>query len=240
MNKQYYLGCSGFYYNHWKSLFYPDKLTKTKWLRYFSQNFNTLEANSTFYRFPKESMLKKWLLETPDNFRFTLKANRLITHTRKFNETQDYTTRFYKAAKILGNKLSCVLFQLPPFLHKNMDLIEKIASQIDPSVTNVLEFRHKSWWDNEVYSFMKKNGLVFCSVSASELPENLVETADTVYIRFHGKNGWYMHFYPDKELEEWAKKIKKTNASTVYCYFNNDYNAYAVKNCQTLKSLLDE
>lgn len=105
-------------------------------------------------------------------------------------------------------------------------------------VTNVVEFRHESWWDSEVYDFMEKRGLVFCTVSASELPETLVTTASTVYVRFHGKNGWYQGFYPDSEMQGWAEKIRKQNAKCVFCYFNNDANANAVKNCLTLKNLL--
>jgi uncharacterized protein YecE (DUF72 family) len=85
---------------------------------------------------------------------------------------------------------------------------------------------------------MKKKGLVFCNVSASELPETLVATASSVYVRFHGKNGWYKHFYPEEELKEWAEKIKKQSSKRVFCYFNNDLNANAVKNCQALKQLL--
>ncbi|MCJ7763419.1 DUF72 domain-containing protein, partial [Candidatus Bathyarchaeota archaeon] len=113
------------------------------------------------------------------------------------------------------------------------------ASQVDPKVTNVVEFRHESWWDSEVYALMEKKGLVFCAVSASELPETLVATGSAVYVRFHGKNGWYMHFYPEEELKVWVEKIKKQNAERVFCYFNNDVNANAVKNSQTLKKLLE-
>jgi uncharacterized protein YecE (DUF72 family) len=238
MKTEYFLGCSGFYYNHWRGLFYPEKLGKAKWLQYYAEHFNTVELNNTFYRFPSESMLQGWYDKTPENFKFTLKANRLITHTRKFNNTEQFTASFYKLAYLLHEKLLCVLFQLPPFIQKNIELLEKIANQVDPKVTNVVEFRHESWWDSEVYAFMKKKGLVFCTVSASELPETLVATASSVYIRFHGKNGWYKHFYPEEELKEWAEKIKKQNAKRVFCYFNNDLNANAVKNCQTLKQLL--
>lgn len=236
----YFLGCSGFYYNHWRGTFYPEKLPKTKWIQYYAQNFNTLEVNSTFYRFPSEPMLNGWYQKTPENFRFTLKANRLITHRRKFHDTELYTERFYKLAFLLREKLVCVLFQLPPFVHKNMELLEKIASQVDPKVTNVVEFRHEGWWDKEVYDLMEKKGLVFCSVSASELPATLVKTSSSVYIRFHGKDGWYQHNYPLQELEEWVRKIKQQNAQRVFCYFNNDFNANATKNCLTLRNLLEE
>jgi uncharacterized protein YecE (DUF72 family) len=237
---QYILGCSGFYYNHWKGRFYPEKLSKQKWLQYYAQHFSSLEVNSSFYRFPSEDMLKGWYQRTPKDFTFTLKANRSITHTKKFHNTEELTKNFYKLAYILREKLLCVLFQLPPFMHKNMDLLQKIADQMDPKTTNVLEFRHESWWDNEVYDFLKKKGLVFCSVSATELPENLVKTLPTVYIRFHGKNGWYQHNYPDNELVEWARKIKEVGANRVLCYFNNDFNANAVRNCLTLKEILNK
>ncbi len=239
MKTEYYLGCSGFYYNHWKDLFYPEKLAKTEWLPYYAEHFNTLEVNSSFYRYPSESTMESWYKKTPENFRFTLKANRVITHIRKFHNTEQYIANFYKLAHLLSQKLLCVLFQLPPFLHKNLELLQKIASQVDQKVINVVEFRHESWWDSEIYRFMEKRGLVFCSVSAMELPEMLVKTAPTVYVRFHGKDGWYQGNYPDEELKAWANKIKRQNIQSVFCYFNNDVNANAVKNCLTLKNLLE-
>ncbi len=239
MSTKYFLGCSGFYYNHWNGLFYPKLLSKTKWLQYYAQYFSTLEVNNTFYRYPSESMLKGWYDKTPKNFKFYLKANRVITHTRKFQNTQQNITNFYKLAHLLKEKLLCVLFQLPPFIHKNMELLQKIKSQLDPEVINVLEFRHKSWWDSEVYDFMKQKDLVFCTVSASELPETLVKTSPTVYMRFHGRDGLYQQNYSYDELMDWARKIKASKAQSVFCYFNNDFNANAPRNCLTLRELLE-
>jgi uncharacterized protein YecE (DUF72 family) len=238
MATEYFLGCSGFYYNHWRGLFYPDKLSKTKWLEYYTQFFNTLEANNTFYRYPSQKLLEGWYSKTLSNFTFSLKANRIITHLHKFRGTEQYTANFYELAHLLREKLLCVLFQLPPMVHKNMALLQTIADQLDPSVMNVLEFRHKSWWDSEVYEFMDNQSIVFCSVSASELPETLVKTGSAVYVRFHGKDGWYKHNYPNEELEAWAQKIKQQNTSSVLCYFNNDFNANAPRNCLTLKKML--
>ncbi len=235
-----FLGCSGFYYNHWRGLFYPEKLSKTKWLNFYTTQFSTVEVNSTFYRFPTTQLLQGWYTKTPADFKFTLKANRLITHQKKFHQTQPATRRFYELAKVLKEKLACILFQLPPFLHKNMALLQTISDQMDAGVVNVLEFRHESWWSGEVYDFLREKGLVFCSVSVEGLPDDLVETGGRVYVRFHGKNGWYMGDYPDVELQAWANKIRKANPQTVYCYFNNDVGAYAPKNCQTLKTLLQK
>jgi uncharacterized protein YecE (DUF72 family) len=238
LQSQFYLGCSGFYYTHWRGRFYPPALAKTKWLPYYAQVFNTLEVNNTFYRYPTEKLLLGWKQKTPPDFRFTLKANRAITHTRKFHNTAQLTENFYKLAHLLGEKLLAVLFQLPPFVHKNMALLDAVVAQMDPDVFNVLEFRHSSWWDPEVYAFMDRHGLVFCSVSASELPETLVSTDGAVYVRFHGKNGMYQGDYPDGALESWAQQIQTQNVPRVLCYFNNDLNAYAPKNCLTLKQLL--
>ncbi|MCW4030432.1 MAG: DUF72 domain-containing protein [Candidatus Bathyarchaeota archaeon] len=239
MNSQYYLGCSGFYYPLWIGRFYPPKLKKTQWLPYYAQFFNTLEVNNTFYRYPTEKLLAGWNQNPPPDFRFTLKANRAITHTRKFHNTTQLTETFYKLAHLLGEKLLAVLFQLPPFMHKNMALLDEIAAQMDSKVLNVLEFRHKSWWDHEVYDFLARRGLVFCSVFAPELPEALVASGGVVYVRFHGKNGLYHGDYPEAELADWAQKIRDQTPSRVLCYFNNDINAYAPKNCQTLKKLLE-
>jgi uncharacterized protein YecE (DUF72 family) len=199
-----------------------------------------LEVNSTFYRYPRPELLLGWYNKTPQNFTFTLKANRIITHLHKFHNTQQYTANLYKLAKLLKEKLLSVLFQLPPMLHKDMVLLETIASQLDSSVMNVLEFRHSSWWDSEVYCFLERRGLVFCSVSASGLPADLIKSGEAVYLRLHGKNGWYKHNYPDSELNAWAKQIKAAHAKKVLCYFNNDYNANAPpRNCLTLKKLLE-
>lgn len=233
------MGCSGFHYDHWRGNFYPEKLAKTHWLDYYAQYFNTLELNNTFYRYPAQKLLEGWYNKPPDNFTFSVKANRLITHLHKFRGTEQYTANFCRLVNLLREKLLCVLFQMPPMVQKNMDLLQTIAGQLDPSVLNVLEFRHESWWDTEVFDFMDRHGIVFCSVSASELPETIVRTGPAVYVRFHGKDGWYLHDYPDKELETWAKRIKAENTSKVICYFNNDCNANAPKNCQTLKKLLE-
>ena len=233
------MGCSGFYYDHWRGKFYPEKLAKIRWLNFYTQFFNSLEVNNTFYRYPSQKLLEGWYIKTPDNFRFVVKANRIITHLHKFKATEQYTANFYKLLHLLREKLLCVLFQLPPMVHKNMDLLQTIADQLDSSVMNVLEFRHESWWDQEVYDFMDNHGIVFCSVSASELPETLVRTGSAVYVRFHGKDGWYQHNYPEEELKEWAKRIKQQGTPKVLCYFNNDYNANAPRNCLTLKELLE-
>jgi len=128
----YFFGCSGFYYNHWRGKFYPEKLPKTRWLHYYTQFFNSLELNNTFYRYPSQKLLEGWYTKTPSDFTFAVKANRIITHLHKFRVTEQYTASFYGLAHLLKEKLLCVLFQLPPMVHKNMDLLQTIAAQLDP------------------------------------------------------------------------------------------------------------
>ena len=118
-SKRYLLGCSGWYYDHWVDRFYPGNLDKAKWLGYYAEHFNTVEVNSTFYHFPTKRMLRGWYRRTPEDFVFTLKANQLITHKKKFQGTRGLVDRFYQIAELLEDKLGCILFQIPPLLSKD-------------------------------------------------------------------------------------------------------------------------
>jgi len=138
----------------------------------------------------------------------------------------------------LEDKLGCILFQLPPSLTKDLDLLKNIVKQLDVEKVNVLEFRDESWFNSEVYEILRENNVVFCSVSTAKLPENLIATCNAAYIRFHGKRGGHRYLYTVEELKNWVEKIKSAEVQKVYCYFNNDYQGNAVKNCQQLKKML--
>jgi uncharacterized protein YecE (DUF72 family) len=236
----YLLGCSGWYYKDWTGRFYPEGLAKNRWLQFYSEHFNTVEINNTFYRFPTEKQFKNWFNKTPSNFVFTLKANRIITHRKKFQNTKDLVDRFYTLADMLNDRLGCILFQLPPRLHKDFELLKRIIEQLDLRRNNIIEFRHKSWFDEEVYGILRKNSIGFCSVSAPDLPRDLVATSRNAYVRFHGTSDKsYMHLYSNEELKAWSERIQKLKADKVFCYFNNDYQANAVTNCLQLKELLE-
>lgn len=239
MKSNYFLGCSGWYYDNWVGRFYPEKLSKSKWLQYYSKHFNTVEVNNTFYRFPNEKTIKGWFNRTPENFKLTLKANQLITHRKRFKDTQSTINRFYNLVEILENKLGCILFQLPPSQSKDINFLKNAARQFDSTKNNVIEFRHSSWFDDEVYDLLKECEVGFCSVSAPDLPDNLINTSNLSYVRFHGiGTEKYQYLYSEGELKEWADKIKKSNSDKIFCYFNNDYNANAPKNCQMLQKIL--
>jgi len=242
MKVNYFIGCSGWYYNDWAGKFYPERGSKSKWLGYYSEQFQTVEVNNTFYRFPNEKTVKGWHDRTPDDFKFTLKANQLITHRRMFKNTKNTINRFYRLAELLEDKLACILLQMPPNKPKDLDFLENAVEQLDNSKKNVIEFRHLTWFESEVYKILNKFNIGFCSVSSPDLPEDIIVTSNIAYIRFHGKNGndeRYRYLYSKKELNEWAEKIKESKAREVFCYFNNDYNANATKNALVLKDILD-
>jgi uncharacterized protein YecE (DUF72 family) len=238
-DRRYLLGCSGYFYRGWRGRFYPEELKPGDWLPYYSEFFNTVELNSTFYNFPKRENLRRLAKKTPEDFVFSVKVNRAVTHLKRFRGTKDLLDRFYlEVREGLGSKLGCVLFQLPPSYRFSEENLERILEQMNPDFLNVLEFRHGSWWREEVFRALRSEGVVFCSVSFPGLPEDLVETGDTLYVRFHGKKEKYRYRYSEEELREWARRIEGSRARTFYLYFNNDYNAYAPENCRTLMEIL--
>lgn len=234
----YHLGTSGWSYSEWKERFYPEEISQKEWLSFYAQHFRTVEINMTFYRFPRPETLKGWLDKTPSHFLFTLKANRQITHRKKIKEVKNDVRYFYILADNLEDRLGCILYQLPPSLTNDMDLLEDFLSILSPEYKNVIEFRHESWYTGEVYDLLKSYKAIFCVASSTKVPNTLIETAETAYFRFHGLTGGYRYSYSDEELKEWAEAIKETKARECFIYFNNDYHAHAVSNCKTLSRLL--
>lgn len=234
----FYLGTSGWSYSGWKDRFYPESIPQKQWLPYYAEHFNTVEINMTFYRFPKAETLRAWQEKVPQDFKFTLKANRQITHLKRIKGVKSEVRYFYILADSLGDKLGCILFQLPPSLTLDLRLLEEFLQNLSPRYKNVIEFRHESWYTEEVYELMKAHRVIFCVVSSTKVPRTAVKTAETCYFRFHGLTGGYRYSYSQEELESWADVIQKTEAAECYVYFNNDYRAHAVHNCKTLSQIL--
>lgn len=234
----YHLGTSGWSYAGWKQRFYPDDLPQREWLPFYAQHFNTVEINMTFYRYPKPETLRGWVEKVPEEFKFTLKANRQITHLKRIKNVKAEVRYFYILADSLRSKLGCILFQLPPSLTLDLNLLEAFLKTLSPRYKNVIEFRHESWYKDEVFSLLKAFNVIFCTVSSTKVPKTVVKTAESCYFRFHGLTGGYKYRYSEEELAIWAESIKETKAEEIYVYFNNDYRAYAVQNCQTLQKLL--
>ena len=183
---KFHVGTSGWSYLHWRARFYPINLNNYKWLEYYAKHFNTTEVNMTFYRWPKENMLKNWYKRTPSHFSFTLKAPKIITHIKKLTGIKKIVRDFYTLADLLKEKLACILFQLPPSLKFNKDKLQHFLNTLDKNYNNVIEFRHPSWWQEDTYNLLMNHKIIFCVVSASQLPQDIIITSNVCYFRFHG------------------------------------------------------
>lgn len=239
--KKWWIGCSGFFYRHWKEAFYPKDVPQRKWFEYYCESFNTVELNVTFYRYPKLEALRGWYNRSPDHFRFTVKAPRLITHYKKFNNALREARDFYElAGKGLRDKLGCVLFQLPSNMVCTDANIEKILNTLDTAFVNVIEFRHESWWNESVYKVLRQNKITFCSISYPDLPEDVIRSVPVMYYRFHGVPKLYTSPYSKKQLTHIADRIAALRGvDEVYCYFNNDAQVEAIRNARQLAALVE-
>jgi uncharacterized protein YecE (DUF72 family) len=227
------VGCSGWFYWHWRGGFYPAELPTNQWFEHYSKHFKTVELNAPFYSWPTTGTVQTWVRQAGRRkFIYTVKASELITHVKRFAGTKKLVKDFGHIADLLGSRMGCFLFQLPPSFHYTRARLNRIVAQLDPARRNVVEFRHKSWWNDAVFTAFREAGHIFCSCSGPRLPEELIKTADDVYIRFHGTRQWYRHDYTRAELDAWVARIRASGANRVWAYFNNDRDGYAIKNAR--------
>lgn len=236
-----YVGCSGWFYWKWRGQFYPTEMPTSEWFDHYANQFDTVEINASFYSWPTVTNVKNWVRQAGDRrFVYTVKVCELITHIKRFKGTKTLVTDFGMIADILGERMGCFLFQLPPSYHFTKARLNSILGQLDPARRNVVEFRHGSWWNETVYSAFRATGTIFCSCSGPRLPNVLVRTADDVYVRLHGPERWYRHDYTADELTKWAENIRASGAKRAWVYFNNDYDGFAPKNALAMRRLLEE
>jgi len=233
------VGCSGWFYWHWRGDFYPGDLPTKSWFAHYSKQFATVELNAPFYSWPTPTVVASWLRQAEGKkFVYTVKVSELITHVKRFVGTKTLVRDFGYIADLLGTRMGCFLFQLPPSFRYSQARLSRILSQLDPRRRNVVEFRHRSWWNGAVYEAFRASGVIFCSCSGPRLPDDLVRTAEEIYVRFHGVTRWYRHDYSRQELAAWTEKIKASGARRVWAYFNNDRDCYAIKNARALRRQL--
>jgi uncharacterized protein YecE (DUF72 family) len=234
------IGCSGFSYKTWKHLFYPDKLPSTKWFEFYCEHFKTVELNVTFYRFPTPATLAGWYKRSPKDFLFSVKAPRAITHYKQLIDCKRMLNDFYSTcSKGLKEKLGPVLFQFPGRFKYTEERLQRILDNLDPTFTNVVEFRHNSWWNEEVYTRLKNKRIIFCSQSHPELPDDVVGKGSQVYYRFHGVPQLYFSLYSEEALKKIADEITAVKGiKKAWCYFNNDVNTAAVQNGKWLQAYI--
>jgi len=234
------IGTSGWHYAHWGGRFYPEELAKSRWFEHYAGHFNTVEINNTFYQLPREVSVKRWHTQAPADFVYTVKASRYITHIKRLKEAGEPLETFFKRMNLLKGKLGLVLYQLPPSLHQDLNLLRDFVKLLPNKPNSVFEFRHKSWYCEDIFRFLDKSGCSFCVHDMAGVETPKVVTGGIVYIRLHGPTGRYAGNYSKVSLRNWAGWIKDNieNVRGVYVYFNNDTNAYAVKNAKMLKEQL--
>lgn len=239
-----FIGTSGFSYKDWKERFYPEKLPAKDQLSYYSKIFNSVEVNATFYRSFGREVFQNWKNKTPDDFTFTIKGSRFITHIKRINNVKEETERFFDSVKGLGNKLNLVLWQFPASFkatEHDREKLEDFFKLLPDKFRQAIEIRSDSWFTKDFFDLLRIYDIGFVVNSSGRYPEKEEITSNFAYFRFHGPASLYSSSYSDKHLEKYAVKIKNIlHNSDVYCYFNNDSHAFAVKNALTLKKLVSE
>ena len=236
-----HIGCSSYATTSWQPLFFPEGLPKKQWFDFYCRYFNTYELNSTFYRFPTLKSLEAWYEKSPKGFIFSIKVPKAITHIKRLENCQEEIMKFYDIArKGLRDKLGCVLFQLPPSFSHSSERLEAVIANLDPQFTNVVEFRHESWWRQDVMEKLAKHDITFCSVDYPKLPNEIVKTSQTAYIRMHGNPKLFYSEYSPEQLEDLYAKVISQNFMQVYIYFNNTASTAGIINALQVKKLNGE
>jgi uncharacterized protein YecE (DUF72 family) len=211
-----WIGTSGYNYPEWKGSFYPEDLPETKMLPYYAERFPTVEINYTFYRFPSEKQLAAWTEATPARFRLTVKASRRITHEARLKETGASVRSFCERVSLLGEKLGVVLFQLPPNLKKNLDLLDSFLETFPRGVRAAFEFRSDSWHDDAVYERLRARSLALCIADSEKLSTPIVPTAEYGYLRLRDEG------YEEADIDRWAEVIRAQSWAETFVYFKHE------------------
>ena len=236
------VGCSGWNYSHWRERVYPKGLPPKRWLEHYAGLFDTVEINNTFYRLPRETAVRGWVEQSPRGFLFSVKMSRYITHIRRLGGLETGVPLFYDRITplYLSPKMGPVLWQLPPTFKRNDERLATTLASLPPG-RHCFEFRHPTWYVDEVYELLRQHGVALVIPDSPKYPfRELVTTTDWTFIRFHHGTRGRRGNYSDREIAEWAERIAgwRNEGLDVYAYYNNDWEGYAVRNGLRLKQLL--
>jgi uncharacterized protein YecE (DUF72 family) len=234
---KYHVGCSGWSYKHWRNDFYPKGLPASKWFDHYAGVFDTVELNNSFYRLPSEAAVEGWQERSPDGFCFSVKVSRLITHFRRLRNSEEALDTYLKRMRPLGEKLGPLLYQLPPDFERDDERLEAFLRLLPSDLSHVFEFRHRSWWTDDVWALLEKYDAAFCVYHSGDVETPVLATSDVFYMRFHGTR--YSGSYDDSELRRWAARIRETARGEAWLYFNNDIGGHAPRDAIRLRDLLD-
>jgi uncharacterized protein YecE (DUF72 family) len=237
------IGCSGWSYQSWRQRFYPEGMGQGRWLSHYAAEFDTVEANTTFYRLASASGVERWVEQTPPEFCFAVKASRYMTHIKRLAGIETAIERFYEPLEALvrARKLGPVVWQLPPNFQRDDARLEATLALL-PAGRHCFEFRHPSWFADPVIERLRERGVALVIGDHPERPfQRLDLTADFTLVRFHwgarGRRGNYSR----AEIADWAQRLRDLARDVdVFAYFNNDWEAFAIRNARLLKRLLPD
>jgi len=214
---RFFVGTSGYSYKEWKGSFYPQKLPPKEMLSFYAQRFSTVEINNTFYRMPKPSDLESWAAQVPDSFRFVLKAPQTITHRKRLKGVEQDTDYLVRTVAVLEGRLGPLLFQLPPNFKKDVPRLEAFLTLLGEETLAAFEFRHESWFDEEVFGSLRARSYALCTADMEDAAStDLVGTTRWGYVRLRREE------YTDQQLEEWIKRLKAQRWEEAYVFFRHE------------------
>jgi uncharacterized protein YecE (DUF72 family) len=212
-----HVGTSGYSYKEWKGSFYPEKLSAKEMLSYYASKLSAVELNNTFYRMPQQAMVESWKGQVPDDFRFSVKASQRITHFKRLQDVDADTKYLLETVGALKEKLGVVLYQLPPNMKKDLERLQNFVKNLPAEVRGAFEFRHPTWFDDEVLDVLKNQNLALCISDTDDLPVTHIDrTADWGYLRLRRVN------YSKDDLTEWSARIKAQNWTTAFVFFKHE------------------
>jgi uncharacterized protein YecE (DUF72 family) len=212
-----YVGTSGYSYKEWKGSFYPEKISPKDMLQYYAERLSTVEINATFYRMPQKSMLENWKGQVPKNFRFVLKAPQRVTHFKRLKEVEQETSYFLETASVLEDQLGVVLFQLPPNMKKDFERLESFLVQLPKETRAAFEFRHPTWFEDDVLELLRSHGRPLVVSDTDDLPASHIDkTADWGYLRLRRVN------YSDENLIEWLARMREQKWREAFVFFKHE------------------
>ena len=235
-----HIGTSGWHYAHWRGPFYPADLQPAKMLRWYTERFDTVEINNSFYRLPTDDAIKGWCRETPLSFCFAVKASRYITHNRKLIDPKEGPKKFLGQMRKLGNRLGPILFQLPPAWNLNLERLEDFLRALPRSRRYVFEFRNPTWNVPQAFDALRRHNAAYCIFELAGFQSPLEVTADFAYVRLHGPGNKYQGSYDEERLRAWAEQVElwRKQLKHIFIYFDNDQAGFAAQNALQLKQML--